>query len=121
MLFVYMAAPKKEEKDKYQRYIRVKLLEKEHDKLKELVMKSGNTISEVIRELIVTGITVNRFSESDLLMIKSLMGIARNLNQITHQIHLGNNLRIEGDLNSLVKFISELKSNYVKGYHDRKD
>jgi hypothetical protein len=115
-----MAAHKKEEKDKYQKYIRVKLLEIEHDKLKEIVSSSGNTISEVIRELIMTGVIVTRFLESDLLIIKSLTGIARNLNQITHQIHLGNNLRIESDLNALIQFMIELKNNYVKGYHDRK-
>ena len=116
-----MAAPKKNEIDKYLKSIRVKLLETEHDKLKELVSTSGNTISEVIRELIVTGVTVTRFSESDLLVIKSLIGIARNLNQITHQIHLGNNLKVEGDLDLLVQFMTDLKNNYVKGYHDRKN
>ncbi len=116
-----MAAPKKEEADKYLKSIRVKLLEKEFDKLKELVSGSGNTISEVIRELIVTGVVITRFSEADLLVVKSLIGIARNLNQITHQIHLGNNLKVEGDLNSLVQFITDLKNNYKKSYHDRKD
>ena len=116
-----MAAPKKKENDKYHKSIRVKLLEKEHDKLKELVLVSGNTISEVIRELIITGVTITRFSEADLLVIKSLIGITRNLNQITHQIHLGNNLKVEGDLNMLVKFMTDLKNNYVKSYHDRKD
>ena len=116
-----MAAPKKKENDKYHKSIRVKLLEKEHVRLKELVLASGNTISEVIRELIITGVTITRFSEADLLVIKSLIGIARNLNQITHQIHLGNNLKVEGDLNTLVKFMTDLKNNYVKSYHDRKD
>lgn len=116
-----MAAPKKNESEKYQKYIRVKLLETEHNQLMTLVSNSGNTISEVIRELIVTGATVTRFSEADLLIIKSLTGMARNLNQITHQIHLGNNLKVEGDLNLLVQFITALKHNYVKGYHDRKN
>ena len=116
-----MAAPKKNENDKYHKSIRVKLLEKEHVRLKELVLASGNTISEVIRELIITGETITRFSEADLLVIKSLIGIARNLNQITHQIHLGNNLKVEGDLNTLVKFMTDLKDDYVKSYHDRKD
>jgi hypothetical protein len=116
-----MAAPKKNEEDKYLKSIRVKLLEAEHDKLKKLVSASGNTISEVIRELIVTGVTVTRFSESDLLIIKSLIGIARNLNQITHQIHLGNNLKVEGDLNLLIQFMTDLKNSHVKGYHDRKN
>ena len=116
-----MAAPKKNENDKYHKSIRVKLLEKEHHKLKELVSKSGNTISDVIRELIITGVTITRFSEADLLVTKSLICIARNLNKITHQIHLGNNLKVEGDLNTLVKFMTDLKNNYVKSYHDRKD
>lgn len=116
-----MAAPKKNESEKYQKYIRVKLLDDEHNQLKKLVSESGNTISEIIRELIVTGVTVKRFSESDLLIIKSLTGIARNLNQITHQIHLGNNLRIEGELNLLIQFMTDLKNNYVKSYHDRKN
>ena len=116
-----MAAPKKNEIDKYQKYIRVKLLDKEHNQLKQLVSASGNTISEVIRELIVTGVTIKRFSEADLLIIKSLTGIARNLNQITHQIHLGNNLRIEGELNLLIQFMTDLKNNHVKSYHDRKN
>ena len=86
-----MAAPKKNENDKYHKSIRVKLLEKEHVRLKELVLASGNTISEVIRELIITGVTITRFSEA------------------------------EGDLNTLVKFMTDLKNNYVKSYHDRKD
>jgi hypothetical protein len=34
---------------------------------------------------------------------------------------LGNNLKIEGDLNMLIQFITELKNTYRKGYHDRKD
>ena len=116
-----MAAPKKDDNEKYIKSIRVKLLEKEHNKLKELVSISGNTISEVIRELIVAGVVVTRFSEADLLVIKSLIGMARNLNQITHQIHLGNNLKVEGDLNALIQFMTELKNNHTKGYHDRKN
>ncbi|MCU0468924.1 MAG: hypothetical protein MUF58_10000 [Arcicella sp.] len=114
-----MAAPKKEDKEKYQKAIRVKLLESERTQLEKLVMESGRTISEVIRELIMNGLIVPRFSESDLQIILSLTGIARNLNQITHQIHLGNNLKIEGDLNILIQFITELKTNYQKSYHDR--
>ena len=47
-----MAAPKKNESEKYQKYIRVKLLDDEHNQLKKLVSESGNTISEIIRELI---------------------------------------------------------------------
>jgi DNA-binding MarR family transcriptional regulator len=116
-----MAAPKKEENEKYQKAIRVKLLDKERSQLEKLVTESGHTISEVIRELIMNGLIIPRFSETDLQLILSLTGIARNLNQITHQVHLGNNLKIEGDLNILVQFITELKNTYQKGYHDRKD
>ena len=116
-----MAAPKKEDKEKYQKAIRVKLLDVERSQLEKLVSESGHTISEVIRELIVNGLVIPRFSASDLQIILSLTGIARNLNQITHQIHLGNNLKIEGDLNLLIQFITELKNSYRKGYHDRKD
>jgi hypothetical protein len=116
-----MAAPKKDDNEKYIKSIRVKLLEKEHNKLKDLVSVSGNTISEVVRELIVTGVVVTRFAEADLLVIKALIGMARNLNQITHQIHLGNNLKVEGELNAMIQFITELRNNYIKSYHDRKD
>ncbi len=116
-----MAAPKKEDKEKYQKAIRVKLLDTERSQLDKLVTESGQTISEVIRELIMNGLIIPRFSESDLQLILSLTGIARNLNQITHQIHLGNNLKIEGDLNILIQFITDLKNTYRKGYHDRKD
>ena len=116
-----MAAPKKNEIDKYNKSIRVKLLAEEHKKLKDLVSLSGNSISEVVRELIMSGVIVTRFSEADLLIIKSLIGIARNLNQITHQIHLGNNLKVEGDLDLLIQFMTNLKNSYVKSYHDRKD
>lgn len=116
-----MAAPKKEDKEKYQKAIRVKLLDIERSQLEKLVTESGHTISEVIRELIMNGLIIPRFSESDLQVILSLTGIARNLNQITHQVHLGNNLKIEGDLNMLIQFITDLKNTYRKGYHDRKD
>ena len=116
-----MAAPKKEDKEKYHKAIRVKLLDIERSKLEKLVSESGHSISEVVRELIMNGLIVPRFSESDLQIILSLTGIARNLNQITHQIHLGNNLKIEGDLNNLIQFITELKKSYRKSYHDRKD
>jgi DNA-binding MarR family transcriptional regulator len=116
-----MAAPKKEDKEKYQKAIRVKLLDIERSQLEKLVTESGHTISEVIRELIMNGLIIPRFSETDLQLILSLTGIARNLNQITHQVHLGNNLKIEGDLNILIQFITELKNTYRKGYHDRKD
>lgn len=116
-----MAAPKKEDREKYQKAIRVKLLDTERSQLDKLVVESGQTISEVIRELIMNGLIIPRFSETDLQLILSLTGIARNLNQITHQIHLGNNLNIEGDLNILIQFITELKNTYRKGYHDRKD
>ena len=116
-----MAAPKKEDKEKYQKAIRVKLLDIERSQLEKLVTESGHSISEVIRELIMNGLIIPRFSESDLQIILSLTGIARNLNQITHQVHLGNNLKIEVDLNVLIQFITELKNTYRKSYHDRKD
>jgi hypothetical protein len=116
-----MAAPKKEDKEKYHKAIRVKLLNIERSQLEKLVAESGHSISEVIRELIMNGMIIPRFSKSDLQLILSLTGIARNLNQIVHQVHLGNNLKIEGDLNILIQFITELKNTYRKSYHDRKD
>ena len=116
-----MVAPKKEDKEKYHKAIRVKLLDVERSQLEKIVSESGHSISEVIRELIMNGLIVPRFSESDLQIILSLTGIARNLNQITHQIHLGNNLKIEGDLTNLIQFITELKKSYQKSYHDRKN
>lgn len=116
-----MAAPKKEDTEKYQKAVRVKLLDIERSQLEKLVTESGHTISEVIRELIMNGLIIPRFSALDLKIILSLTGIARNLNQITHQVHLDNNLKIEGDLNLLIQFIAELKNSYRKGYHDRKD
>jgi hypothetical protein len=99
----------------------VKLLDSERKRLDDLVQNSGHSISEVVRELIMTSSLTPRFSPEDLQLILSLTGIARNLNQITHQIHLGNNLKIEGDLNVLIQFITELKTNYQKSYHDRQN
>lgn len=68
--------------DKKTYKITVKMNTQEYYHLKGLAMKCNQNISECVRKIIVTGYVKERISKEHLSIIRSLNGMANNLNQL---------------------------------------
>ncbi len=67
--------------------IRVRLTQTEHFLISEKAKKAGMTISEWFRRSAVKGKVLVRVSTEDLKVLRTLSGMANNLNQLTKLAH----------------------------------
>jgi hypothetical protein len=109
-----MARPKKTELELMQKILRIRFNSSEYELLEKRAKKSGHKLSSFSREILLNGIVVERLSKEQLTMIRNVMGVANNLNQL---VNLLNFFKQHDDVKSFIKKmpnIEELVKELVK-------
>lgn len=73
------------EKAKLSTSINLKLTESDFNLVREKAEKLGIKATQYVREIVLKGKVINRFSLEELALVRKLTGMANNLNQIAKQ------------------------------------
>ena len=111
-----MARPKKEADARKSKRITIRLTETEYEVYKEFARRSGFTLSELIRLMMVNGKVSYRMPiVADMPQLKEitaqLAGIGNNLNQIARHLHTGGALtdELKKDINACVEDVMQMR------------
>lgn len=97
-------------------YLCIRLNEKESEKLKQDLDKTGKTKSQYIRSLIMELQLKEKPDKEFYLIMKKLIGIGNNLNQIAktaNSLHFINVEAYKNETNELNNLMSDLRKNYL--------
>lgn len=92
---------------KRESHIRVRLTKTEHFLIDEKAKKAGMNISEWFRRSAVRGKVLVRTSTEDLKLLRSLAGMANNLNQLTKLAHTQGLLIVQRKCRELLSAIDD--------------
>ena len=111
-----MARPKKEADDRKSKRISLRLTETEYEVYKEFAWRSGFSLSELIRLMMINGKVSYRLPiVAKMPQLKEitaqLAGIGNNLNQIARHLHTGGLLtdELQKDINTCVEDVMQMR------------
>ena len=97
-------------------YLCIRLNEKESEKLRQDLVKTGKTKSEYIRDLIMDLQLKEKPDKEFYLIMKKLIGIGTNLNQIAktaNSLHFINVEEYKNETKKLNDIMTDLRKNYL--------
>ena len=77
-------------------------------KLMNRSRRTGQPLSTIVYDLAVNGYVREPFTKEEVTLLRSLSGVANNLNQITRQAHVSNFLEVYDDVKEVVGKIDDL-------------
>ena len=100
--------PKKPENELRLYPVKVYFDEANHRKLMNRSRRTGQPLSTIVYELAINGYVREPFTKEEVSMLRSLSGMANNLNQIARQAHVSNFLEVYDDVKEVVGKINDL-------------
>ena len=84
-----MARPKKKDEDKRSSYLPPpRVTERERAAIEDRAAQAGLSLSDYMRQMALSGHVIVREPMADNRLIYALLGIGRNLNQLTKKVHI---------------------------------
>ena len=77
-------------------------------KLMNRSRRTGQPLSTIVYDLAVNGYVREPFTKEEVTLLRSLSGVANNLNQITRQAHVSNLIEVYDDVKEVVGKIDNL-------------
>ncbi len=94
--------------------IRVRLSKTERYLISEKAKKAGVKLSDWVRQAAKTAKVTSRFSSDEMSMMRTLTGMANNLNQLTKLAHQKGLLVIQQKCRSLISLIDDALQYFVR-------
>lgn len=91
--------------DKRRYKVTVKMNTQEYYYLRGLALQTNQNLSETVREIIEKGYVKERISQEHLVLIRQLIGMANNLNQLSKNAHIFGLIELEKQNKELAKAI----------------
>ena len=88
--------------------VKVYFDEANHRKLVNRSRRTGQPLSTIVYELAINGYIREPFTKEEVSLLRSLSGVANNLNQIARQAHVSNFLEVYDDVKEVVGKIDDL-------------
>ena len=100
--------PRKPESEQRLRPVKVYFDEQSYRKLLNKRRRTGMSLSTLVYELAVNGYVKEPISKEEASLLRSLAGMANNLNQLAHEAHIHHFSQIENRVLHLANDIDEL-------------
>lgn len=94
--------------------IRVRLSKTERYLISEKAKKAGVKLSDWVRQAAKTAMVTSRFSTDEMSMMRTLTGMANNLNQLTKLAHQQGLLAIQQKCRDLISSIDDVLRYFVR-------
>jgi hypothetical protein len=100
--------PRKPESEQRLRPVKVYFDEQSYKKLLNKRRRTGMSLSALVYELAVNGYVKEPISKEEASLLRSLAGMANNLNQLAHEAHIHHFSRVEERVQYLANEINEV-------------
>ena len=100
--------PKKPENELRLYPVKVYFDEANHRKLMNRSRRTGQPLSTIVYELAINGYVREPFTKEEVSMLRSLSGMANNLNQLAHEAHICHFSQVEDRVRHLANNIDDI-------------
>jgi hypothetical protein len=100
--------PRKPESEQRLHPVKVYFDEQSYRKLLNKRRRTGMSLSTLVYELTVNGYVKEPFTKEETSLLRSLAGMANNLNQLAHEAHIHNFSEVEERIQQLANKINEI-------------
>ena len=100
--------PRKPENEQRLRPVKVYFDEQSYRKLLNKRRRTGMSLSTLVYELAVNGYVKEPITKEEISLLRSLAGMANNLNQLAHEAHIHNVFEVEERVLQLANKINEI-------------
>ena len=100
--------PRKSESEQRLRPVKVYFDEQSYRKLLNKRKRTGMSLSTLVYELAVNGFVKEPITKEEVSLLRSLAGMANNLNQLAHEAHIHNFSQVEERVQQLANKINEI-------------
>ena len=100
--------PRKPESEQRLHPVKVYFDEQSYRKLLNKRRRTGMSLSTLVYELTINGYVKEPFTKEETSLLRSLAGMANNLNQLAHEAHIHNVFEVEERVLQLANKINEI-------------